>query len=65
MKTYRAWINQPSNLQPLHEFHGIRCIVNDCGDIVVTIWFTEGAVHSMVVPRNCISRIYLSDVEIK
>lgn len=60
MNTYRAWVNQPSNLQPLHDFHGKNCIVNDSGDVTVTIWFTHGPVHSIVVPRNCVSRIHLS-----
>lgn len=59
MKTYRAWVNQPSKLQPLHGFHGKKCIVNDYGDTVVTVWFTEGEIHSMVVPRNCVSKLSL------
>jgi len=64
-KIYRAWINQPSTLQPLHEYHGKRCIVNDTDDKTVTIYFTEGAIHSMMVPRLCISRIYISAAEQK
>lgn len=61
MKTYRAWINQPSTLQPLYNLHGKFCIVNDSGDVTITIWFVDGPVHSMIVPRTCISRCYLSD----
>jgi len=56
METYRAWINQPSTLDILHNLHGQRCIVQDTGDRLVRIWFTEGAVHSMEVPRKCLSR---------
>lgn len=57
---YRAWINQPSTLQPLHDLHGQHCIAVDYGDGDVTIYFTEGAVHSMLVSNLCISQIKLS-----
>lgn len=53
---YRAWINQPSTLQPLHKLHGTRCIVADYGEDFFTIYFTEGPVHSMVCSRLCVSR---------
>lgn len=59
METYRAWINQPSTLQPLHNLHGKRCIVQDTGEDYVYIWFTEGNVHSMRVSRLCFSRIHV------
>lgn len=58
---YRAWINQPSTLQPLHRMHGRRCIAHDTGDQSVTLYFTDGDVHSMMAPRQCISRIHLSN----
>lgn len=57
---YRAFINQPSTLQPLHDRHGQHCIVNDLDDNCVDIYFTEGDVHSMRVSRQCISRVHLS-----
>jgi hypothetical protein len=57
---YRAWINQPSTLQPLHHLHGKYCIAHDTHQGSVTIYFTEGDVHSMDVMRSCISRVYLS-----
>jgi superfamily II DNA/RNA helicase len=63
MSIYRAFINQPSTLQPLHDRHGQRCIVYDIGGEFVVLYFTEGAVHSMEASRQCISRIYLSDAE--
>ena len=56
MKTYRAWINQPSTLQPLHRLHGTRFIAQDSGERSVRIWFTEGDVHSMEVLRECLSK---------
>lgn len=65
MSIYRAKINQPSTLQPLHDRHGERCIVYDIGGEFVTLYFTEGAVHSMEASRLCISRIYLSHAEQK
>jgi len=63
MKIYRAWINQPSTLQPLHKMHGTHCIVHDTGDESVTLYFTEGVLHSTTALRQCISRIYLSGAE--
>jgi hypothetical protein len=60
MKTYRAWINQPSTLQPLHRLNGTRCIVQDTGERSVQVWFTEGDVHSMQVLRECLSKCQLS-----
>ena len=59
-RTYRAWINQPSKSQPLHDLHGRYCIVEDTGDVSVRIWFTEGSLHSMQAPRNTISEVKLS-----
>ena len=64
MKTYRAWINQPSTLQPLHSFHGKPCIVQDSGERSLRLWFTEGDIHSMEALRECISRVYLSASEL-
>ena len=60
---YRAWINQPSTLQPLHHLHGKHCIVHDTGDISVTLYFTEGDLHSTTALRQCISKIKLSSAE--
>lgn len=57
---YRAFINQPSTFDVLHHLCGKRCIVEDGGEKTVRIWFTEGPVHSMQVPRKCVSRIKLS-----
>ena len=54
---YRAMINQPSSLQDLHSLNGKVVIVEDLGEKTVTIYFTEGVVHSMVAPRICITRI--------
>ena len=65
MKLYRAWINQPSTLQPLHALHGTYCIACDRDGANVHLYFTEGDVHSMVAPRTCIARVYLSDAETK
>jgi len=56
METYRAWINQPSTLQPLHKLHGQRCIAQDTGGRTVRTWFTEGDVHSMQIMRKCLSK---------
>ena len=56
MKNYRAWINQPSTLQPDHKDHGKRCIVvNDNGEQFVRIYFTEGPVLSRMIDRLSLS----------
>jgi hypothetical protein len=59
-RVYRAWINQPSNLQLLHALHGQRCIVEDTEGETVRLWFTEGKTHSMQAPRLCVSEFKLS-----
>ncbi len=63
MAIYRAWINQPSTLQPLHDRHGQHCIAHDTGDQSVTLYFTDGPVHSMLADRSCIARVYLSKAQ--
>lgn len=63
MKTYRAFINQPSSSQPLHTMHGKRCIVQDWDGNDVTVFFTEGPVQSMVLSRLTISRLHLSSAD--
>lgn len=55
-RPYRSWINQPSTLQPLNYMNGMKCIVVDTGeDKTVTVFFTEGCIVSMEVPRLCIA----------
>jgi hypothetical protein len=63
MQIYRAFFNQPSTLQPLHALHGQRCIVHDTGGDDVTLYFTDGPVHSMTALRQCVSRIYLCSLQ--
>jgi hypothetical protein len=60
MKIYRAFINQPSTLQPLHTLNGVRCLVQDNGGNTIKVFFTSGPVHSMQIPRNCVSRLRIS-----
>jgi len=63
MQTYRAFINQPSTLQDHHKHHGKRCIVQDTGASMVTVWFTEGAIHSMMIDRLAVSRLNISSAQ--
>ena len=62
---YRAVINQPSTLQPLHHLHGRYCIAveSDKDRNDVTLYFTEGDLHSMTAFRHWISRVKLSSAE--
>lgn len=55
---YRAWINQPSTLQPFHKMHGAKCIVVDSGDGWVEAWFVEGPLHMTEMPRDALSRVF-------
>jgi hypothetical protein len=63
MKIYRARIDQPSTLQPLHYLHGKYCIAQDDGGETIRLHFTEGDCHSMEAPRLCITGIKLSSAE--
>lgn len=62
-RPYRAWINQPSTLQPLHYMHGVACIAHDEDEGFSTAYFVEGTVHSMRVPRSALTRVKLSSAE--
>lgn len=53
-RPYRAWVNQPSTLQPLHSHHGTRVIAYD-GPDVTTIYFLSGDVISVVCPKSALS----------
>lgn len=57
---YRAFICQPSTLQPLHKLNGVYCIAVDNGGTTIQLFFTEGSIHSIEAPRNSISKINLS-----
>lgn len=58
-KLYRGRFNQPSTLQPHHDWHWRTVIVEDNGGPKVRVWFTEGPVHSAEVYRNTITNIGL------
>jgi hypothetical protein len=59
-KIYRAYINQPSTLQPLHKLHGKSCIAVHDRPGNVRLYFTEGTIHSLDADPLCISRIAIS-----
>jgi len=54
----RMWINQPSSFQLLHRLHGANVIAQPPyrHDKTVTVYFTEGDVVSMLVPKECLTR---------
>ncbi len=54
---YRAWINQPSTLQPLHALHGRVCIAVHDRPGNVRLYFTEGETLSMDADPLCISKV--------
>lgn len=51
----RMWINQPSTLQPLHDYHGINVLAQEEMSGSFTVYFLSGPIISMRVPRNAIS----------
>lgn len=61
---YRAWVNQPSTLQPGHHLHGrVGIIVDDDGRDSLTMFFTDGDTISTTVLRQWVSRVKLSSAE--
>lgn len=64
----RMWINQPSCLQPLHKLHGYNVIADmDSDDRSATVYFTEGEIISMIIPKIWLSNgwKYLDKNQIK
>lgn len=56
-RPFRAWINQPSALQPLHNLHGTLVLVVGEG-LSNNSWEVcpiKGETISMVVPKLCVS----------
>lgn len=51
----RAWIDQPSTLQLLHNYNGVSVLVNDNHESVLQVWFLSGDTISMMVPAVCLS----------
>ncbi len=51
----RMWFNQPSTLQPLHKFHGVRVLACPDTDRTMRAYFLSGNVISMQVPREALS----------
>lgn len=47
----RCWINQPSELQPLHRLHGSRVLADDEGNV----YFTDGNTVSADIPAGALS----------
>lgn len=63
MRIYRAWINQPSTFDVLHNLHGKYCIAHDTNERSIRLYFTEGPIHSMESLRECITEVKLSSAE--
>ena len=52
---FRAWINQPSTLQPLHHLHGTNVLaVHEYGS-TFRIYFLSGDCISQQADRLCLS----------
>jgi len=53
---FRCWINQPSTLQPYHQFHGERGIAVLCPDGNYRFYFLCGDTESMHVDSTALGR---------
>lgn len=52
----RYWINQPSTLQPLNRYHGLRVIApRDLPKDWVTVYPADGDVISLIAPPQALS----------
>lgn len=51
----RAWVNQPSTLQPHHNLHGTNVLVERETERVSRVWFTEGPIVSQQMQTVCLS----------
>jgi hypothetical protein len=53
---HRAWINQPSNLQPLYHLHATNVLAIYEYDNTYRVYFLSGDCVSMQVPGNYLSK---------
>lgn len=56
----RAWINQPSTLQPLHNWNGKNVLRGKAFGGLVTVYFTDGDIISAMVPSNVLSKGWIN-----
>jgi hypothetical protein len=54
-KPKRAWINQPSENQPLHRLHGQNVLAIREREGIARVYPTSGQVESLEVLENCLS----------
>lgn len=54
-KPRRVFINQPSKSQLLHSFHGKVGIAIPNKGKNCYVYFTDGIIYSMRVPKDCLS----------
>ncbi len=52
---FRAWINQPSTLQPYHSLHGKRVIALHEYDDTYIVYFLSGDTESQQIARLALS----------
>ena len=52
MKIFRKWVNQPSNLQPHHELHGMEVLYDPDEK---RIYFTSGNIISQQIDPSVLS----------
>ena len=65
MNIKRMWINQPSGLQPLRNYHGENVLANfdDTDGILVRVYPVKGPVISMNIPKNSLSPDWIGGLD--
>jgi hypothetical protein len=61
----RAWINQPSKLQPFHRLHGTNVLAEAELDSqgFVRVWFLGGSTISQIFPLSSLSPGWLKSLD--
>ena len=61
----RAWVNQPSTLQPYHKLHGRRGIAVPCSydERLARLYFVDGSVESTMINTLALEIVKLSSAE--
>lgn len=51
----RMWVNQPSNLQPLHKLHGTNVLACTEYNAIMKMYFLNGPIISQQCDVSCLS----------
>jgi len=60
---HRMWINQPSELQVYHAYHGKNVLAEEENETTMRVYFLEGNIISMQMDRNALSMGWIGMVK--